>query len=313
MATQTKDSFYLNFLQAVRSSSGSWYQNIQFLGKGGNGVTFLTVCTTGPFRGNHFALKVFYKLSAKDRRQRFLEEVRFLKKTYHPCIIKHFDEGIFGPDDDGYPFVVMSYMPNTLAEELKSNSFDIGKAFMYTTQLLSALKYLKDLTPQVIHMDIKPQNIFINGPSAILGDFGLIKILKEQQEQDQIDNDRQILMDSALPAMPFYYRTPELVAYSKGEGTLSVKSDIFQLGLVVAEMFTGKNPLKAAKDLLEPIEIEPLLHIPGFLGAPLSGVLKKMLELDSNNIPDVEWFLGVFLKLFEQYAAKKTDLEGKVL
>ena len=75
-----RDGFYLEAFQSVKSNDSAWYQNIQFIGKGGNGVTFYVLCTGGKYRGQHFALKVLYRISSEERRNRFRQEVDFLKK-----------------------------------------------------------------------------------------------------------------------------------------------------------------------------------------------------------------------------------------
>ena len=98
----------------------------------------------------------------------------------------------------------------------------------------------------VVHRDIKPSNIFIKDNSAILGDFGLVKEVGNDDENDADDF-------KGYFAMPKSYRTPELVAYAKSEASICYESDVFQLGLVLCELFTGKNPLIDSDDALSPI------------------------------------------------------------
>jgi serine/threonine protein kinase len=90
------------------------------------------------------------------------------------------------------------------------------KKLSYVLQLLSALNYLAALTPQVVHRDIKPQNIFVKGGSAVLGDFGLMKLLDGNAEAD-----REIFKESVGPGMPFYYRTPPMISRRFGHGRQS--------------------------------------------------------------------------------------------
>src|SRR5258708_7348532 len=110
------DYFYLDPDKSIKSSNGIWYRCVQKLGAGGNAVTFLMMCTSGENAGALFALKVFRRLSAPDRREKFLQETRLLFNLNHPCILHVFDEGVFHASSGDYPFVVAEYLPNTLQQ-----------------------------------------------------------------------------------------------------------------------------------------------------------------------------------------------------
>ena len=270
------DRFELEKWKSLKADSDTWYKAIELLGTGGNAATFLAYCTSMPMKGLLFAVKVFRKLSKPERRESFLEEIKFLKKCDHPAIMRVFDEGTFYDDN---PFVVMEYLPNTLAEVMRADCGFVEKV-AYSCQLIAALSYLDSLTTKVVHRDIKPANIFVKGGSCVLGDFGLMKLLTGDDEED-----REIIKESIGVGMPRYYRTPDLVAYLKGESGITTKSDVFQLGLVLAQLFTGWNPAKGAKEFTDPVELEPLSRIPSELGSGIAALLKRMLEFDPNRRP----------------------------
>ena len=110
------DRFTLDIGQGIRSSTDNWYKNVQLLGSGGNSVTFLVHSTSGDYTGGLFALKVFRRLSAPERRIKFKEEIEFLKGVDHPSIMRVYDEGEFEVGSDLFPFVVAEYLPTTLHE-----------------------------------------------------------------------------------------------------------------------------------------------------------------------------------------------------
>jgi eukaryotic-like serine/threonine-protein kinase len=134
------DSFFLNHLQSIKAD-GAWYLNQHFIGRGGNGTTFLVTCTSGFNRGVQFALKVFHKISDDKRRARFLDEVRHYRTLSHPSIIKVHDEGTFtvrhretGKVHREYPFAIVDYVPTNLEAKL-------GRGLPKLTRL-DAVRYL---------------------------------------------------------------------------------------------------------------------------------------------------------------------------
>ena len=86
--------------------------------------------------------------------------------------------------------------------------------------------------------------------------------------------------------MPLRYRTPDLIAYQRGEAQLTTKSDVFQLGLVLAELFTGKNPAKAPKDEGDELVLDRVGYVPGEHGGLIWTLITEMLERDWDKRPD---------------------------
>ena len=308
------DPFYLDTGEILQSSSGIGYKNVQTLGVGGNAVTFLVSATTGQNQGVLFALKVFRRLSNGERRAKFLQEIDFLKTCNHPSIMKVYDSGIHSTQTIGqtleYPFVVAEYLPTTLVDNIRAKEANTVEKIAYTLQLLSALKYLDGLNPRVVHRDIKPQNIFVKGKSCVLGDFGLMKLLNGQDELD-----RDIFKESVGVGMPFFYRTPDLIAYARNESAITTKSDIFQLGLVIAELFGGKNPaVPSYQDSLEPLTLNPIGFIPGALGSRIAYLItKQMLVFDTDERKDASYLLYAWQTIFDEAVRKAVDLEGHAL
>lgn len=106
--------------------------------------------------------------------------------------------------------------------------------------------------------------------------------------------------------MARHYRTPELVAYHKGGDKPPPSSDVFQLGLVAAELFTGKN-LLLPDSPDKPLRLQPLADIPGFLGAPIKSLLEQMLILDSMQRPSASNLLRKWQELFLRHCKREHD------
>ena len=112
--------------------------------------------------------------------------------------------------------------------------------------------------------------------------------------------------------MPFFYRTPDLVAYLRREAPLTTKSDVFQLGLVLTELFTGRNPERRADGFDAAIELDPVSRIGGALGAGIAGLLKRMLFLNPAERPPAAELLDPWQGVFEGAIERASELEGRV-
>jgi serine/threonine protein kinase len=264
------DSLRLDSRQALESARGRRYMNIRFLGEGGTSATYHVLATRGPYSGLFFAAKIFRRVSKPEWAESLVQEHEFLRDCEHPAIMRVYDQGKHG----AAPFVIAEYLPQTLSSKLREQrSLALAEKLSLATQLLSALAYLAQHEQQVVHRDIKPTNVFFKGGSWVLGDFGLMK-----SSAQPVDVDRQILKESVGPRMPKNYRTPDLVEYLRDGNPPTPQSDVFQLGLVLTEVFTGVNPLKSGS-FDSDVELDPIQDIPGDLGTHICGLLKRMLTL----------------------------------
>ena len=293
------DNIYIKPFLSIESENHVWYKNLKFLGKGGNGTAFLVLCTSGENMGGIFTLKILHKISDDNRIAKFQREINYMQEHPHPSIMREYDQGVW----EGHPFVVMDHMTTTLETLVQAGEIELYDCFLYILQLLSAVKHLH--STGYIHRDIKPSNIFIKDSAAILGDYGLIK--KVEVDNNNCDNDTI----KGYIAMPFYYRTPELVAYAKGEDNPSFESDLFQLGLVIAYIFTRQNVLMEAKIIDEPIRVKPFSIHRGKYSGKIKYALNGMLNIDKEKRWDLDKTYKYFSKLFMEYAKDDLELNGK--
>lgn len=294
-----QDSVFISIFQSVKSNSDSWYRVLKFLGKGGNGTAYLVSCTDGKYKGSFFTLKVFHVISSEVRKQRFLGEIELMKTYHHPNILQQYDEGAW----NGYPFVIMDYMPYPLTAEIAHETITMEDALRYSLQLLSALNALHSLG--YIHRDIKPGNIYVKSHNAILGDFGLIKKLLDENDGAADDVEGYV-------AMPKYYRTPDLVEYAKDGTPLTAGSDVFQLGLVLCELFVGVNPLIPTENYLEEVKLKPVPKPKGKYGGRIHYVLLKMISHEKEKRITVDKALDLFNKIHEDYLKDIINIQGEI-
>lgn len=296
--------------QRISSISKVYYRVLQQLGAGANSIVYLVLSLGGPFQGVLFALKVFTKVADKERLERFAQEAKFLEECNHPAIMKIYDNGVYtdrAPSGDkDYPFVIAEYLPETLQDKLRVK-MPIAEKLSNTLHLVSALSHLHKSSPAVMHRDIKPANIFIKGRSCVLGDFGLMKFDKSPGTPEG-----DILRQSHGPGMPRNYRTPDLVDYAKTGTGLTTKTDVFQLGLVLAEMFCGRNPCKQTNERLSPVELEEIGNVSSIHGERIRGIIREMLQIDPSKRPAAIDLIDSWEGVFREVVVQLSQIEGRV-
>ncbi|QDV61137.1 serine/threonine-protein kinase [Crateriforma conspicua] len=301
----------LKFKHSIKSYGGHWYRLVERLGRGGNSVVYLAVCTDGPYSNSLFAIKISLTDAHERRRKRFLNEIKFLKDHSHPNILNVVDSGqwidLEHPDQPAFPFFVTEYLPQTLADVIRERSASTAEKAAYIMQLLSALASLANLPGEVIHRDVKPQNIFIAGKRCLLGDFGLMT-----QRSRCVEFDRGSMAESGNPQMPYFFRTPDLVRFERAATLLTSKSDVYQLGLVAAMLFTGRNPCIPSNDLLSNVELEPLDHIPGVQWKGIAGLINRMLTFAPESRPSAQDLIDPWREVFWDAAKLTIDVNGRV-
>lgn len=198
----------------------SRYRIVALLGKGGMGEVYRADDLT---LGQAVALKFLPDEAARDESllERFRNEVRIARRVSHPNVCRVYDVG----DVDGHTFFTMEYVDG---EDLASLLRRIGrlpgdKALDIARQLCAGLAAAHG--KGVLHRDLKPANIMLDGRGqVVITDFGLAGVA---------DDIRGNEIRSGTPA----YMAPEQLAGKE----VSTRSDIYALGLVLYEVFTGKR------------------------------------------------------------------------
>ena len=200
------------------------YRIVALLGKGGMGEVYRADDLT---LDQPVALKFLPEAAARDEDTlaRFRNEVRTARRVSHPNVCRVYDVG----EIDGLTFLSMEYVDG---EDLGSLLRRIGrlpgdKGMEIARQLCAGLAAAH--REGVLHRDLKPANVMLDGRGrAVITDFGLAGFA------DQIQG---LEVRSGTPA----YMSPEQLAGKE----VTVRSDIYSLGLVFYEIFTGKRAFEA--------------------------------------------------------------------
>jgi len=196
------------------------YRIIALLGKGGMGEVYRADDLT---LGQAVALKFLPDEAARDEGllERFRNEVRIARRVSHPNVCRVYDVG----EVDGHTFFTMEYVDG---EDLASLLRRIGrlpqdKALEIGRQLCAGLAAAH--AKGVLHRDLKPANIMLDGRGqVVITDFGLAGVAEDIRGAE---------VRSGTPA----YMAPEQLAGRE----VTTRSDIYALGLVLYEVFTGKR------------------------------------------------------------------------
>ncbi|MFW9803392.1 MAG: protein kinase family protein [Candidatus Thorarchaeota archaeon] len=256
-------------------------------GKGANAETYHAMCTEPKSaKGEFYAIKFFTNIDTPGRIEAFLQEYQFLKTFSHHYIMKVMHLGYF-EDVAKHPFIVADYFPETLKDVMESNPTTTQKA-IYAIQILSALGHIYNLGKPIIHRDIKPANIFRKGSDCILGDFGLAKQQSAEMpnEEDWEEDVRRLKMSHGT-GMPRNYRSPDHIRYYRNEEMITTSADIYQMGLVLTELFTGNNPLPPPPegDLTIIVDCDSIPYIDDPVGGLIHDFLCQMLEPEPKDRP----------------------------
>jgi protein kinase-like protein len=200
------------------------YRIIGLIGRGGMGEVYRADDLK---LGQAVALKFLPDRLSSDRKllDRFFSEVRTARQVAHPNVCRVYDIG----EVNGRHFLSMEHVDG---EDLASLLRRIGrlppdKALEIARQLCAGLAAAHDRG--VLHRDLKPANIMVDGRGrARLMDFGLAVAAAEIGTEAET---------GGTPA----YMAPEQFA---GKGA-SVRSDLYALGLVLYEIYTGRRPFDA--------------------------------------------------------------------
>ncbi|MCB9760119.1 MAG: protein kinase [Alphaproteobacteria bacterium] len=196
------------------------YRLLGLLGQGGMSVVYRA---QGP-DGQEVALKVLRAgaWANEASRRRLRREAEALAGLRHPNIIRVLDSG----EHEGALYYTMPLVKGvTLAERLREGPLPLDEAVRIAAALAEALHAAHQVG--VVHRDVKPANVLMDGARPVLMDFGLVR----SADASTLTHTGQIM---GTPA----YMSPEQAA---GLGAVDARSDQFSLGLVLFEMWTGER------------------------------------------------------------------------
>jgi eukaryotic-like serine/threonine-protein kinase len=209
------------------------YRVLRQLARGGMGTVLLAERDDRHFR-QRVAIKLLRRgLDTGDIVRRFRAERQILASLNHPNIGRVFDGGA---TEDGLPYFVMEYVDGQpITEYAESRGLSPTDRLQLFIQVGHAVRYAH--ANLVVHRDLKPSNILVTEAGGVkLVDFGIAKVLDSGPDLDESPHTR-----AGVRYMTPGYASPEQV---RG-GAITTATDIYQLGVVLHRLLTGRMPSDA--------------------------------------------------------------------
>jgi formylglycine-generating enzyme required for sulfatase activity/tRNA A-37 threonylcarbamoyl transferase component Bud32 len=202
------------------------YRIIEMLGKGGMATVYKAIQTSV---NRLVAVKILPQSLLHDENfmKRFRQEAEVIARLEHFHILPIYDYG----EHDDMPYIVMRYLEGgTLQDRVKQyGPLPWDEILLVTRQVAGALDYAH--ARNVIHRDVKPSNVLLDGEgNAYLVDFGIAKMTESTAH----------LTGSGIVGTPAYM-APE----QSQPGPPLPSMDIYALGVTIFEMMTGQQPYRA--------------------------------------------------------------------
>ncbi len=203
------------------------YEVIKHIGKGAFGFVILV---KDRMVNEEIILKFLNPQMATDESviQRFVHELRYTRKITHANVIRIYDFLTFGKS---YAISMEYFDSHSLSHEIKNRLMsDFRRNIRILIDICKGLSIAHKAG--VVHRDIKPANILVDKNNVVkIVDFGLAAAASQ--------GDSRITKSGILVGTPTYM-APEQVRGRK----IDTRTDIYSLGIVMYEMFTGRPPFK---------------------------------------------------------------------
>ncbi len=221
------------------------YEVMEVLGEGGMGRVYRVRHAA---LGRDFAMKALRAELARDPdlAERFVQEAKVAASVHHPNVVQISD---FGQLPDGVPYFVMELLVgHTLGEIVKTGGpVPAGRAVQVAKQVAAGLGAAH--AARIIHRDMKPENVFLVGGTASESfDVGRARaMLGEKVDVRVVDfGAAKVVGSGRMTRAGIVFGTPHYMSPEQASGApVDHRADIYALGIIMYEMFTGRVPFEA--------------------------------------------------------------------
>jgi mitogen-activated protein kinase kinase kinase len=283
---EEEDAALSSFLAGNSFEKGNWMKG-DLIGEGSFGSVYLALhAITGELMAvKQVELPNVAKGTEGDKKKNLMinalkQEIDLLQGLQHQHIVQYLGTS----SDEDHLNIFLEYVPGgSIAGMLKQyNTFQEPLVRNFTRQILEGLSYLH--SRNIIHRDIKGANILVDNRGSVkISDFGVSKKTNFGGMNDA-PGTRTSLQGSV------FWMAPEVVRQS-GQ---SLKSDIWSVGCLIVEMFTGSRPFPSMTTLQTLFAVgsnNESPSIPDSASDEAKGFLAKTFEIDHNKRPGADELL----------------------
>jgi serine/threonine protein kinase len=266
----------------------SHYEIIEKLGEGGMGIVYKARDTK---LDRFVALKFLPErlVNSEQDRARFLQEAKAASALNHPniCTIHGIEE------HNGQLFIIMELIEGETLRE-KKNSMTFKQALDIGIQLAEGLGVAHD--KGIVHRDIKPDNIMVRKDGIVqIMDFGLAKL----RGVSKLTKEGSTIGTAG-------YMSPEQVQGQEADH----RSDIFSLGVLLYELFTGQLPFKGVHEsalMYEIVNVDalPMSAVNPQINPELDAIVLECIEKDPSERTQSVKQVAIDLKRFKRTTTKQ--------
>ena len=248
-----------------RVASVGRYRVIEKIGAGGMGEVYLAF---DPKLQRNVAIKLLPPTLADDpeTKARFVREAQTAASLNHNNIVTIYEVD----ESEGRQFIAMELVEGVpLKDLMKSQRLPTENCFDLILQICDGLSAAHERS--IVHRDIKPANILVSGKGRVkILDFGLAKLQSASG-----------LTSTGVRLGTIAYMSPE-----QAQGVdVDQRSDIFSLGVMMYEMFSGQTPFKKDSEIATLLAILQQPHVPLHQIAPdidvaVSAIVDRALQKD---------------------------------
>ncbi|KAH0537377.1 hypothetical protein FGG08_005819 [Glutinoglossum americanum] len=208
-------------------------------------------------------------------------EIGLLRELQHPNIVQYLGSS----SDEDHLNIFLEYVPGGSVAALLNQYGPLQEPLIrnFVRQILTGLAYLHGR--EIIHRDIKGANVLVDNKGGIkISDFGISKRVEASSVLNSGAKNRPSLQGSV------FWMAPEVVKQT----SYTRKADIWSLGCLIVEMFTGTHPYPDCSQLQAIFKIgnfQASPTIPENASAEASKFLGQTFELDHNKRPSADELL----------------------